>query len=358
MLRASLLVLSAACAAAGAKLAPLDVPRCCPAGQSLSPDALRAAALAPARAAAACTPPAPGAPAWAPLVYAPARNTFLERGRLPQHWRPLDAALPRCAALRVLPEHAAPYALLANNGSLLLRGTTHALPPARYCADEGGALVCEEDVPRGPTKCCAEGQGFDGAHCAEEPPGAQAGGPASVLEELRVLANGTGVGFGWPACAEGSRYAVAGALGGAQLEAGGALQLRAAGGWARLAGGEWCAEAVRGASGARVLACEAAARAAGGGPAHHALYGAGLAVGAAFLAATLAAGFALPAAHHALHWRCQTHYVAALMLGDVLLAATQLAGDRVPPAVCRALGECSTPCLIALHPASRGRPPY
>ncbi|XP_045542743.1 probable G-protein coupled receptor Mth-like 1 [Papilio machaon] len=338
MLRA-LLVLGAVSAAAGAKLAPLDVPRCCPAGQSLSPEALRAAALEPARAAAACAPPAPGAPAWAPLVYAPARNTFLERGRLPQHWRTLDAALPSCAALRVLPEHAAPYALLANNGSLLLRGTTHALPPARYCADEGGALVCEEDVPRGPTKCCAEGQGFDGAHCADEP-GAEAEGPAAVLEELRALANGSDVGFGWPACAEGSRYAVAGALGGARLETGGALRLRAAGGWARLAGGAWCAESVQGASGARVLACEAAARAVGGGPAHHALYGAGLAVGAAFLAATLAASFALPAAHHALHWRCQTHYVAALMLGDVLLAATQLAGDRVPPAVCRALAVC------------------
>ncbi|XP_068629319.1 uncharacterized protein mthl1 isoform X1 [Battus philenor] len=322
-------------AAAGAKLAPLDVPRCCPVGEQLSADALRAPALLPAAAAAECRAAPPDATAWAPLVYAPARNTFLERGRVPQHWRARGAALPACARLRVLPEAAAHYALLANNASLLVRGAAVALPPARYCADAGGALVCDEDVPRGPAKCCAEGQGFDGARCADEAVGA-----AAALQELRALANGSAVGFGWPACAEGSRYAVAGALGGARLEADGALRLRAAGGWARLAGGAWCAEAVSGASaGARVLACEAEARAVGSPP-HHALYGAGLAVGALFLAATLAAGFALPAAHHALHWRCQTHYVAALMLGDALLAATQLAGDRIPPTVCRILAVC------------------
>ncbi|CAG5010891.1 unnamed protein product [Parnassius apollo] len=333
----SLVVLGWLCAAAGgAKLAPLEVPRCCPADSQLAPEALHVSTLSYERAAASCRPPEPNAPAWAPLVYAPARNTFLERGRLPQHWRLADGALPACGELRVLPEHAAPYALLANNGSLLVRGTTHALPPSRYCADVGGALVCAEDVPRMLSKCCAESHGFDGAHCVEDAEGA-----AAALAELRVLANGSAVGFGWPACVEGSRYAEAGALSGATLEQGGALQLRGAGGPARLAGGAWCAEAVSGETGARVLACEGAARARGaGGPAHHALYGAGLAVGAAFLAATLAAGFALPAAHHALHWRCQTHYVAALMLGDVLLAATQLAGDRMPPTVCQVIAVC------------------
>lgn len=316
--------------ARAARPAPVDVPRCCPAQHALPADLLRAAALAAPAVAAACEPlPAPQP--WAPLVYAPARGTFLERGRLPAHWKVVDAALPACPELRVVFEHAASYALLANNGSLLLRGATAALPPGRYCAETGAALICAEDVGRGPSKCCAEGSTFDGSRCVED-----AARAAEALRELQELANGTGVSFGWPSCAEGSRYSVAGALGAARLHADGALALA---GGARLAAGAWCGEAVAGEAGARVLACEGAARARPALGTRHALYGAGLAVGAAFLAATLAAGFALPAAHHALHWRCQTHYVAALMLGDVLLAATQLAGDTVPPELCRALGK-------------------
>lgn len=332
MIATWLVVWSAWWAAAGGArpLAPA-VPRCCRAGHELAADALRAEPLPRAAALAACR--AAAAPrAWAPLVYAPARGAFLPRGQLPPHWRLADAAIPACERLRAIPEHSAPYALLANNGSLLLRSAGAALPPDRYCADARAALVCAEDAPWPPSKCCPETRTFDGSACVEEPERA-----AAALQELRALANGSGVGGGWPACAEGSRYAVAGALAGARLGAEGALQLAQG---ARLAAGAWCAEAVPAEAGARVLACEGAARAAAGSrAARHVLYGAGLAVGAAFLAATLAAGFALPAAHHALHWRCQTHYVAALMLGDALLAATQLAGDQVPPTLCRALGE-------------------
>lgn len=321
-------------AAGGARRAALDVPRCCPAGEALPAAALRADLLPAARLPAACRP-ADAAP-WAPLVYSPVLANFLDRGLLPRHWRLAFSHVPACQLLRILPEHAAPYALHAN-GSLLMRGATLALPPERYCADAVAALVCAEDAGgRGPSKCCAEGRAFNGSHCVEDETRA-----LEALNELREIANGSAVGAGWPACADGSQYAVAGALSGSRLLAGGALELGAE---RRLEAGAWCAEAVAGERGARVLACEHAARAARPAQtARQALYGAGLAVGAAFLAATLAAGFALPAAHHALHWRCQTHYVAALMLGDVLLAATQLAGDRVPPALCRALGEHPQP---------------
>ncbi|OWR52116.1 hypothetical protein KGM_204753 [Danaus plexippus plexippus] len=216
-----------------------------------------------------------------------------------------------------------------------MRGATSALSPDRFCADAVAALVCVEDAGgRGPSKCCAEGRAFDGSRCVEDETRA-----AEALHELRELANGSAVGVGWPSCTEGSTYAVAGILSGARLLDGGTLQLNSES--STLEAGAWCAEAVAGETGTRVLACEEEARSARPAQtARHALYGAGLAVGAAFLAATLAAGFALPAAHHALHWRCQTHYVAALMLGDVLLAATQLAGDRVPPPLCRALAVC------------------
>lgn len=338
---ARLLAYAAWCAfvsagAGGVRPPELSVPLCCPAGHALAPEALQAAALTAGAAAAWCRP-VPHAPAFAPLVYAPARGTFLGRGKLPAHWHLADAALPNCTELRVLTEHAAPYALLANNGSLLLRETRRALSLERYCVDAAGALVCLEDSALPPSKCCVEGQTFDGAHCVEDRERA-----AVALDELRTLANGSALGFGFPACPgpAGSSYSVVGALITARLEENGALALGGDAEGERLAAGAWCAEATSGETGARVLACEAAAHAARPArSARHLLYGAGLAVGAAFLAATLVAGFALPAAHHALHWRCQTHYVAALMLGDVLLAATQLAGDSVPETPCRMLGE-------------------
>lgn len=347
MLRAAVLALCAVLCGGtggtdGARPAPQEVARCCPQGRQLSADVLRAPQLGAEEAAAACSEPA--ARDWAPRVYAPARKKFLSR--VPPHWRQRHGALPSCGTLRVLPEHAASYALLANDATLMMRGAGAGapLPPERYCVDAGAALVCAEDIVWTSvrlSKCCADGRAFDGAHCVEAPERA-----AEAAAELAALANGSAVGAGWPTCGEGSRYAVAGALRGARLLEEGALELVAAGEGggegARLGAGAWCAEAVLGEAGARVLACEAAARSARPAPraVRHTLYGVGLAVGAAFLAATLAAGFALPAAHHALHWRCQTHYVAALMLGDVLLAATQLAADRVPAPLCRALAVC------------------
>lgn len=69
------------------------------------------------------------------------------------------------------------------------------------------------------------------------------------------------------------------------------------------------------------------------------LYPVGFIISAVFLAATLAAGWLLPASHHVLHWRCQTYHVTCLMLGDLLMAIIQLAGDSLHGAFCKALGE-------------------
>jgi len=73
----------------------------------------------------------------------------------------------------------------------------------------------------------------------------------------------------------------------------------------------------------------------------------GFIISAVFLAATLAAGWLLPASHHVLHWRCQTHHVACLMLGDILMAIIQLAGDSLNEISCKAVGECARYyCLV------------
>ena len=69
------------------------------------------------------------------------------------------------------------------------------------------------------------------------------------------------------------------------------------------------------------------------------LYPVGFIISAVFLAATLAAGWLLPASHHVLHWRCQTHHVACLMLGDLLMSIIQLAGESLHGGSCKVLGE-------------------
>lgn len=315
---------------------PVKVPRCCPSGQELAPDALRVAMLSSSDATSACVASEQPRP-WQPRIFKLLRGGFLPPGNLPQHWELAVGVMPECELLRVLPEHSASYALLAYNGSLMmLRGGSAPLSHKRYCADPSAALVCNEDILWVPSKCCTGDRILNGSHCVKDKDRASA-----ALRSVHELANGSVVGVGFPVCPEGTHYAVAGMLDNARLFKDFALELRAAGGDdEKLTAGAWCADAILGEEGVRVLACESEARSARPTQAtRHALYGAGLAVGAAFLAATLAAGFALPAAHHALHWRCQTHYVAALMLGDVLLAATQLAADRVPPTLCRALGE-------------------
>ncbi|XP_063531408.1 probable G-protein coupled receptor Mth-like 1 [Cydia strobilella] len=322
--------LLAVAGADGVRPAPVAVPRCCSAGRTLAADALQAPVLTRAAAAASCVEDAEARP-WAPRVYAPARNSFLKPGQLPPHWRLADGALPACADLRVLPADAAPYALLANNGSIMLRSPPRVLPTTRYCADHAAALLCLEDDERPPSKCCGAGKVYDGAGCVPDDVRA-----AAAWQELRTFAGEADVSIGWPACPPGMQYSVSGELAKATLEGNGSLRLASG---LLVAGGAWCAEAVEGSSGTRVLACAAEAQESPRSP-RHLLYGCGLAVGAAFLAATLAAGCALPAAHHALHWRCQTQYVASLMLADILLAGTQLAADQVPPALCRALAVC------------------
>lgn len=87
------------------------------------------------------------------------------------------------------------------------------------------------------------------------------------------------------------------------------------------------------------------------------LYPVGFIISAVFLAATLAAGWLLPASHHVLHWRCQTHHVACLMLGDLLMAIIQLAGDSLQGGSCKAVGEslCFIAPFLNRHPCSLDR---
>lgn len=69
------------------------------------------------------------------------------------------------------------------------------------------------------------------------------------------------------------------------------------------------------------------------------VYSVGLIISLIFLIATLVISFLVPSNHHALHWRCQTYYVACLLVGDFFLAITQLAGDAILEPYCSIVGK-------------------
>lgn len=69
------------------------------------------------------------------------------------------------------------------------------------------------------------------------------------------------------------------------------------------------------------------------------VYAVGLIISLIFLIATLVISFLVPSNHHALHWRCQTYYVACLLVGDFFLAITQLAGDSILEPYCSIVGK-------------------
>lgn len=64
------------------------------------------------------------------------------------------------------------------------------------------------------------------------------------------------------------------------------------------------------------------------------LYPIALTFSVIFLAATLIAGFLLPASHHVLHWRCQTNHVLCLLLGDIFLCIVQFSGHSIQGITC------------------------
>ncbi|KAI4473863.1 hypothetical protein M0802_015909 [Mischocyttarus mexicanus] len=140
---------------------------------------------------------------------------------------------------------------------------------------------------------------------------------------------------GFPACPRRDKYTILGDLKDAVLQPDGSMKV----GGVILPSGQFCIERIKELNQAvKVFVCS-----------EHApqrphvqatdirltLYPVGFIISAVFLAATLAAGWLLPASHHVLHWRCQTHHVVCLMLGDILMAIIQLAGDSLHGASCK-----------------------
>ncbi|KAF4519769.1 hypothetical protein B566_EDAN010363 [Ephemera danica] len=233
---------------------------------------------------------------------------------------------------------------LDNSLSLLMfENSGHVFSPDTFCVDRHAALVCgAPPKPDGVRKCCGSNAAysFNKSACVH--------GEHYNSDELNKVVNG----HGFPMCEGNSMFVVLGELEGNVTAVvdrdNGTLQL-APPPAPPLQKDEYCLERVveRPAGVVTVIAC---APPPGperrptwpkdfdeGSDLRFTLYPAALAISAFFLAATLATGFLLPKAHHALHWRCQTCHVACLLIGDVFLAIVQLAGPALPPAACSSI---------------------
>ncbi|XP_029162171.1 probable G-protein coupled receptor Mth-like 1 [Nylanderia fulva] len=282
---------------------------------------------------------------WKPLIYSPQRQIFIDT--LPIEWHILQDRRPECddhsELIHVPFRKTNPFILLENGNAVLEIASSVNFPASHYCADSNALLVC---VQRKSTsnhaaatmrprvrRCCGENATFHehGNTCihlketADAPPLLP-----NVSSVVEIVA-------GFPTCPKSDNFTILGDAKDAVLQPDGGLEINGV----ALPTGQFCVERIKEFNQiAKVFACPEHAPQR---PAIHAtdirftLYPVGFIISAIFLAATLAAGWLLPASHHVLHWRCQTHHVACLMMGDILMAIIQLAGDSLHGVSCKAL---------------------
>ncbi|XP_011642503.1 probable G-protein coupled receptor Mth-like 1 [Pogonomyrmex barbatus] len=284
---------------------------------------------------------------WLPLVYSPTGQTLQEY--LPDHWQVFEGRRPLCdnfSELVHVPYRKSNPFIIVDNGEVIPEAaSSDKFPADRYCADSNALLVCMPKKSAGNhaaatmrprvRRCCGENATFHerGNTCehlketADAPPLLPNASASSTIE---IVA-------GFPTCPKSENFTILGNAVDATLQPDGSLEINGV----VLPSGQFCVERIKELNQiSKVFAC----------PEHapqrpvveatdirFTLYPVGFIISAIFLAATLAAGWLLPASHHVLHWRCQTHHVACLMMGDILMAIIQLAGDSLHGASCKAL---------------------
>ncbi|CAB3371785.1 Hypothetical predicted protein [Cloeon dipterum] len=274
---------------------------------------------------------------WTPLIYAVApggggfqANPSINLSVTPE-WRPVcqDGSLPvMLKSGTVLPL----FMLLEMNEQLILTLPHSAdLPiftPQTFCVDRLSALVCGAPRMEGIRNCCGKDAAYSESlsSCKHNE---QQGEP------LDAVTNATG----FPHCSsKSSNYILAGELEGNLTEHlnGTSLQLEPPPAAPLLIEDYCLVRVLERPERVAVLVCNdhllpdmRPVDDVQEGDIRLTLYPAGLAISAFFLAATLATGFLVPKAHHALHWRCQTCHVACLLVADLLLAFVQFSGRSI-----------------------------
>ncbi|XP_012233862.1 probable G-protein coupled receptor Mth-like 1 [Linepithema humile] len=282
---------------------------------------------------------------WKPLIYSRKSQGFVF---ILAEWRILDGRRPECddqSELIFLPSRvSAPVFLMEEDGAAMPDpNNPDKISANHYCTDSNGLLTCEKKSmgnhaaatmrPR-VRRCCGENATFNQQRNACEHL------TKEIVDAPPLLPNASSVVeiiTGFPTCPKSDNFTILGDTKDAVLQPDGGLEINGI----ALPTSQFCVERIKELNQiAKVFACPEHAPqrpAVQATDIRFTLYPLGFIISAIFLAATLAAGCLLPASHHVLHWRCQTHHVACLMMGDILMAIIQLAGDSLHGVSCKAL---------------------
>ncbi|KAL7304123.1 hypothetical protein TKK_0003579 [Trichogramma kaykai] len=296
-----------------------------------------------------------------PEIYSPEHEEFLAEP--PAHWQILENTRPACVEpheLRYVARNQLnPFIVFADGSARIEISSDDALSPEDYCLGSRTLLAClprrNDSLQAAATmrqkirKCCGEMAVYN----IERNACVETSGKASLEDEQILLLgsnenNGKVAAFmemisGSPKSGCDGNLTIIGEARFSELQSDGSIIVAKH----NIPAEEFCIERVQAKDSAdllpvKVFACLEYANRVSGVPVRDirfTLYPVGFIISAVFLAATLATSWLLPASHHVLHWRCQTHHVACLMLGDIAMAIIQLGGTSLQGEFCRILGE-------------------
>ncbi|XP_076627055.1 adhesion G-protein coupled receptor methuselah-like 1 [Colletes latitarsis] len=282
---------------------------------------------------------------WKPFIFSPSRQINLHDP--PPEWNVVQGKKPECgenSVLTFVPYRSSnPFVLFEDGQAILDVHDDNKFEPDQYCADSKALLVCVQKKMEGNhaaatmrprvRRCCDEDAAFhEEIHtCAELKE------PADAAPLLPNASSAVEIVSGFPTCPRSDNFTILGDAKDAMLLPDGALEIDGI----TLPTGQFCVERIKELNlVVKVFACSEHAsqrprmKAA---DIRFTLYPVGFIISSVFLMATLVAGWLLPASHHVLHWRCQTHHVACLMLGELLMAIIQLTGHSLRGVSCKAL---------------------
>lgn len=308
---------------------------------------------------------------WVPLVFmVQQRRFFTPYGEKPRFMKFLPNVQPHCQEqiqeLELFSTRQSNVYLFPN-GTMTVRERAVVVEPINYCVDLDVALVCLNKEPPLPVenkermpgdevstdaqngskttlrmrKCCGQRGFYDSSvkNCNLRTPTMSATDGQLQLDPQLTLGSYQTI-YGLPECQSnnGSGYAIAGDWREATLNRStGSLQMA----HTNLSALQYCLEHTEKPGEVKIIACTQHfgldnthnnnnVHYVDDGGIEKAVLDVGIIISIVFLAATLVAGYMLPAVHHALHWRCQIYYVFCLLLGKILLAIEQLSTALVP----------------------------
>lgn len=272
---------------------------------------------------------------WLPALYWAENNTLVEPGRQPDDLQ-FVTRFPECNDTMYLPERP-DIVVEVGKGSLFVNEEVFSWQ--NYCISPKGMFVCvgddhpfrEKNMEKWVRKCCltdamySETQG----KCVA----------VNDTNKMKFMSEDIFILSGFPQC-ESQLYVVAGKLDeDFSLNTNGTLRSKS-----RQSVANYCVEHLYeqpdANASASVFMCAPANSGSDRGDIRFTIYPLGQFLSIFFLSVTLVSSCMLPSSYHALHWKCQTHYVACLLVGQFLLAVAQLGGDSIKHSgICVGIGE-------------------